>query len=393
MKTKIHVFADKDYLTWVADIKARIRGTQIRAALAANAVLIRFFYDLGRMITEKQRQTRWGDKLVERLAKDLHSEFPEMAGFSRTNLLYCKQFYLFISEGLPARNVIVPQTGGQSSMSTQLIENQGNVIVQQTVGQLGKRRRNTFLEEVVFNIPWGHVVTILGKVKDKKTAAFYFTQTLQNSWSRDVLALQIKSGLHKRQGKAVTNFQKTLSQPLSDLAQQTVKDPYVFDFLTLAEPYHEKDIENQLVRHLARFMLELGKGFAFVGQQYHLEVEGSDYYIDLLFYHVVLKCYVVVELKNTKFIPEYAGKLNFYLSAVDTLLKRDDDKPTIGILLCREKKSIEAEFALRDINKPIGVSEMMLTTVLPKNLASSLPTVAELEAELGNCSHDRLRTS
>jgi predicted nuclease of restriction endonuclease-like (RecB) superfamily len=315
MKTKIHVFAGKDYLAWLADIKARIRGTQIRAALAANAVLIRFYYDLGEMIAEKQRQTRWGDKLVERLAKDLHSEFPEMAGFSRTNLLYCKQFYLFISEGLPARNVIVPQTGGQSSMSTQLIENQGNVIVQQTVGQLGKRRRNTFLEEVVFNIPWGHVVTILGKVKDKKTAAFYFTQTLQNSWSRDVLALQIKSGLHKRQGKAVTNFQKTLSQPLSDLAQQT------------------------------------------------------------------------------KFIPEYAGKLNFYLSAVDTLLKRGDDKPTIGILLCREKKSIEAEFALRDINKPIGVSEMMLTTALPENLASSLPTVAELEAELGNCSHDRLRTS
>ena len=196
------------------------------------------------------------------------------------------------------------------------------------------------------------------------------------------MALQIKNGLHERQGKAITNFAFTLPEPMSDLAQQALKDPYVFDFLTMTKPYHEKDIENQLIQHIAKFLLELGKGFAFVGQQYHLEIADSDYYIDLLFYHIQLKCYVIIELKNTKFIPEYAGKLNFYLSAVDTLLKKDDDKSTIGILLCRDKNNIEVEFALRDISKPMGVSEFDFTKILPEELKSSLPTVEELEQSI-----------
>jgi predicted nuclease of restriction endonuclease-like (RecB) superfamily len=352
---------DKSYIAWLSEIKTKIRTTQIRAALAANAVLIQFYYELGRMITEKQTQTQWGDKLVERLANDLRSEFPEMRGFSRTNLLYCKQFYLFINTRIQTNNEIVPQCGGQLAM----------------------KPVSHFLDSVVFNLPWSHIKVILGKVKDLRTAAFYFTQTFENAWSRDVLAMQIKSELHKRQGGAVTNFSKTLPQPMSDLAQQTLKDPYILDFITLTAPYREKDIENQLVQHLAKFILELGKGFAFIGRQYHLEIAGTDYYIDLLFYHVVLKCYVVIELKNTKFLPEYAGKLNFYLSAVDSLLKRADDMPTIGIMLCREKKNIEVEFALRDINKPIGVSEISLTNALPDNLASSLPTIEEIETELG----------
>ena len=196
------------------------------------------------------------------------------------------------------------------------------------------------------------------------------------------MALQIKSDLYSRQGKAITNFKNTLPSPQSDLAQQTIKDPYTFDFLTMSQPYNERDIENQLINHITKFLLELGKGFAFVGRQYHLEVGDSEYYIDLLFYHVKLKCYVVVELKNTKFIPEYAGKLNFYLSSVDTLLKSQDDNPTIGILLCRDKNKIETEFALRDINKPMGVSEFTLTEVLPDELKGSLPTVEEIEADM-----------
>lgn len=211
---------------------------------------------------------------------------------------------------------------------------------------------------------------------------FYIVQTIENNWSREVLALQVKTNLYVRTGKAITNFKHTLPDPVSDLAQQTLKDPYVFDFMTMTKPYKEKDIEDQLVQHITKFLLELGKGFAFIGRQYHLVVGESDYYLDLLFYHTRLKCYTVVEIKNTAFIPEYAGKLNFYLSAVDSLIKQADDNPTIGILLCRDKNNIEAEFALRDINKPMGVSEFEITETLPDNLKSSLPTIEEIENEL-----------
>jgi predicted nuclease of restriction endonuclease-like (RecB) superfamily len=213
-------------------------------------------------------------------------------------------------------------------------------------------------------------------------ALFYVSQTIENGWSRDTLGLQLKSNLYQRTGKTISNFKHTLPEPLSDLAQQTFKDPYIFDFMTMAKPYHEKDIEQQLTQHITKFLLELGKGFAFVGKQYHLEIAENDYYLDLLFYHIKLKCYVVIELKNTKFMPEYAGKLNFYLSAVDTLVKEVDDKPTIGIILCRDKNNIEAEFALRDMNKPMGVSEFNFTEILPEELKSSLPTIEELENEL-----------
>jgi predicted nuclease of restriction endonuclease-like (RecB) superfamily len=236
-------------------------------------------------------------------------------------------------------------------------------------------------------LPWSHIKIILDKITDHEAALFYINQTLENGWSRDVMALQIKSNLYARQGKAITNFKNTLPAPQSDLAQQTIKDPYTFDFLTMTQPYNERDIEKQLMEHITRFLMELGKGFAFVGRQYHLEVGDTDYYIDLLFYHIRLKCYVVVELKNTKFIPEYSGKLNFYLSAVDSILKTDSDNPTIGILLCRDKNKIETEFALRDINKPSGVSEFILTEILPENLKGALPTVEEIEADF-----DKMKT-
>jgi predicted nuclease of restriction endonuclease-like (RecB) superfamily len=348
---------NKDYTSWLTEIKLRVRSAQIKVALSANKELIHFYFDLGEMIVQKQKTASWGDKLIKQLSSDLSSEFPDMKGFSATNLKYCKQFYSFYT----------------SALSQQVVD-------QNKTGIIGQR----FVDQ----LPWGHNILIFTKSEDLSEAQFYIHQTLKNNWSRDVLALQIKSDLYIRQGKAVTNFSKTLAQPDSDLAQQTIKDPYMFDFVSMSKPYVERDIENQLVNHISKFLLELGKGFAFIGRQYHLEVAENDYYIDLLFYHVVLKSYVVIELKNTRFVPEYAGKFNFYLSAVDSLIKRNDDKPTIGILLCRDKNNIEAEFALRDINKPMGISEFQLTEILPDNLKSSLPTIEELEQGLKFNDHE-----
>jgi len=347
----MELLSNKEYRNWLRAIKSKIRSIQIKAALSANKELIQFYFDLGKMIAEQQSKAAWGDKLLQQLSADLSTEFPDMKGFSVTNLKYCKQFYRFYSH----------ETGQQS-----VDQNISHQISQQGVDQL----------------PWGHNILIFTKSKSLEEAQFYVHETHINSWSRDVLALQLKSNLYQRRGHAITNFSATLPKPQSDLAQQTIKDPYLFDFISLSKPFAERDIENQLVNHISKFLLELGKGFAFIGRQYHLVVAGNDYYIDLLFYHVVLKAYVVIELKNTRFMPEYAGKLNFYLSAVDSLIKRDDDKPTIGILLCRDKNRIEAEFALRDINKPMGISEFQLTEVLPENLKSNLPTIQELEQGL-----------
>ena len=270
----------------------------------------------------------------------MQKAFPDIKGLSASNLKYCLRFFQFYSADAS--------------------------IGQQAVDQL----------------PWGHNIQIFTKCGSVVEACFYIEQTLEHGWSRDVLAMQLKSNLYARAGKAVTNFSRTLPLPQSDLAQQTLKDPYTFDIMAMTAPYNEIDVERQLTQHITQFLLELGKGFAFIGRQYHLHVAGNDYYIDLLFYHVTLKCYVVVEIKNRKFIPEYAGKLNFYLSAVDSLLKRDDDQPTIGLLLCRDKNNIEVEFALRDMNTPMGVSEYTLVEALPDNLKGAMPTVEEIENDL-----------
>ena len=332
---------NSDYKIWISELKNQVRSVQIKAAIAVNSELIKFYWELGKMISEKQEFYNWGEKLIDQISKDLKEEFPDMKGLSTSNLKYAKRFYLFYST---------------KSISQQLVD----------------------------QIPWGHNIMIFSKLKDSKEAKFYIQQTIENNWSRDVLALQIKTNLFDRKGKSVNNFKNTLPEPFSDLAEQTLKDPYIFDFLTLSTSAKEKDIENQLINNLKKFLLELGKGFAFVAQQYRFAIAENDYSIDLLFYHIKLKCYVVIELKNTKFIPEYAGKINFYLSAIDTLLKNEDDKPTIGILLCRDKNNIEAEFALRDLNKPIGISEFQLTEIIPEDLKSSLPTIEEIENELKN---------
>jgi predicted nuclease of restriction endonuclease-like (RecB) superfamily len=337
------LFSGADYQDWLRQIKERIHSARMKVALAANGELIRFYWELGAQIAEKQTHSQWGDKLIPQLSKDLNKAFPDMRGLSTSNLKYCLRFFQFYSDAI----------------ATAL-----------------------FGQQPVDQIPWGHNILIFTKCNSVTEAGFYISQTLEQGWSRDVLAMQLKARLYDRAGKAVTNFSQTLPSPQSDLAQQTLKDPYTFDFMAMTKPYNERDVERQLTQHITQFLLELGKGFAFIGRQYPLEIAGNDYYIDLLFYHIALKCYVVVELKNRKFIPEYAGKLNFYLSAVDSLLKRDDDHPTIGLLLCRDKNNIEVEFALRDMNKPMGVSEYSLVETLPDNLKGALPTVEEIEQDL-----------
>ncbi|ROH86942.1 DUF1016 domain-containing protein [Pseudomethylobacillus aquaticus] len=328
-----------DYADWLADIKSRVTAARQRAALAANAELVRLYWQIGRDILERQAQQGWGSKVIERLARDLRIAFPEMKGFSTRNLMYMRAF----AESWPD------------------VE-----IVQQSAAQL----------------PWFHLCTLLDKIKDPSLRLYYAEKARAEGWSRVTLELNIRSQLHERQGQAVTNFQARLPKPHSELAHETLKDPYLFDFLGLGDEAHERDIENALVRHITRFLLELGSGFAFVGQQYRLEVSDKEFFIDLLFYHTRLKCYVVVELKATEFKPEHAGQLNFYLTAVDRQIKAPDDKPTIGLLLCKTQDRLVAEYALSGIDKPIGIAEYELVRSLPETLATSLPTVEELESEL-----------
>ena len=328
---------NNEYFKWLDNLKSRIRTAQIKASLSANAELIELYWDIGKDIFEKQEIKGWGNSIVENLSKDLKLEFPNIKGFSRRNLFYMKKFYSFYKSDFEK--------------------------VQQLVAQ----------------IPWGHNILIVSKSHNINEAVFYLTETLENNWSRDILDMQIGSDLYKRKGNAITNFSHSLPQPDSDLANQTLKDPYLFDFLTLKKDADEKSIEEQLTKHITHFLLELGKGFAFIGRQYHLEIGKKDYYIDLLFYHTKLRCYVVIELKANEFRAEYAGKLNFYLSAVDETLKSKDDNPTIGILLCKERNKIEAEYALRGMSQPIGIAEFQLSKAVPKNIKSELPTIEEIE--------------
>lgn len=324
------------YDDFLRDLKQRIRSAQVRAVLAVNSELVLLYWQIGRDILTRQHQQGWGAKVIAHLSADLRSSFPEMKGFSRTNLLYMRAF----AEAYPDEQ-----------------------IVQQLAGQ----------------IPWFHNCTLLDKVKNPTERQWYIQQTIQYGWSRNILVHQIESGLYRRQGKATTNFERTLPQPQSELAQQLLKDPYNFDFLSLGKDALERDLERALIDHIRDFLLELGVGFAFVGSQYHLEVGGQDFYLDLLLYHLRLRCYVVVDLKMSDFQPEYSGKMNFYLSAADDLLRHPDDQPSIGIILCKSKNQAIAEYALRDLSKPIGVSAYQLQSALPEQLKSSLPTIEELE--------------
>jgi predicted nuclease of restriction endonuclease-like (RecB) superfamily len=319
--------------------------------------MLNFYWELGADIVEKQPTAKWGDGFLKQLSSDLMAEFPDIHGFSISNLKYIKQWYLFY--------------------------NHRDTISQQPVGQIKRQNFAEIMKQLAVQIPWGHNLVIISKCKKREEALFYLQKTMQNNWSRSVLTHQIESGLFNREGKAITNFQSTLPSPHSDLAQQTLKDPYKFDFLRLREEHDEKELEDALINHVTRFLLELGAGFSFIGRQYRIEIEGDEFFMDLLFYHVRLHCYVVVELKTVKFKPEFAGKLNFYVSAVDGTIKSDKDNPTIGILICKSKKNTVVEYALKDIHKPLGVSGYKISQNLPEELKSSLPSIEEIEAELG----------
>ena len=355
---------DKTYTDFLAEIKTQIKSNQAKAAIAVNSSLIAMYWSIGAMIAENQALFEGRNSYIEQLAKDLQSEFPGVGGFSRTNLFSIRQFFLFYN------SVPVQQLVGLNETP--------NDSVQQAIAL---NEDNLSLHQLLFQVPWGHHVLILTKVKDAEAALFYIRQTIENGWSRAVLIAHIEQNLYARQGKAVSNFSQTLPEQQANIAQQILKDPYNFDFLKLETNVKELEIEKSLTEHITKFLLELGKGFAFIGRQYHLPVGNKDYYLDLLFYHIRLRCFVVIELKAVEFEPEFAGKLNFYLSAADDLLKTESDQPTIGILLCKSKDKIEVEYALRDINKPIGVSEFTFTEVLPEELKTDIPTVKEFENE------------
>lgn len=329
------------YDTFLHDLKNRIRTARTQAALAVNRELVLLYWQIGRDILERQEREGWGAKVIDRLATDLRTEFPDMKGFSPRNLKYMRKF----SEAWPDEQ---------------------------------------FVQQAAAQIPWFHNCVVLDKLKDSTEREWYIRKAFEHGWSRDILEMQIESRLYHRQGKAVSNFAATLPPLQSDLAEQTLKDPYLFDFLGLGNEAQEREVERELVKHITSFLLELGAGFSFVGRQVHLEVEGEDFFIDLLFYHLKLRCYVVIELKATKFKPEYAGKLNFYLSAVDATMRHETDNPSIGLILCKDRKGLIAEYALKDISKPVGISEYQLVAAIPENLKGSLPTVEELEAEFAD---------
>lgn len=332
----------EDYQAWLSQLKSQIQNIQQRTVVAVNQELLKLYWQIGHEILQRQKNQGWGSKVIAQLSIDLAQAFPEMKGFSRTNLLSMRSFAQHWPDFV------------------------GDQIVQQAVGQ----------------IPWGHNLVLLSKLKDRQDRLSYAALIQQHGWSRNVLVHQIEGNLLDRQGKTITNFPNTLPQAQSELAQQTLKDPYIFDFLSIGVEAKERDIEQALTQHISQFLLELGDGFAFVNKQVHLEVGGQDFYIDLLFYHLKLRCYLVIELKTGDFNPSHVGQLSFYLSAVDEQLKTDLDGPTIGLLLCKSHNKIVAEYALRDNSKPIGVAEYQLAKALPPNLEDKLPSIERIEQEL-----------
>jgi len=329
------------YADWLADLKGRIHSAQQRATLAVNRELVLLYWQIGRDILARQSAQGWGAKVIERLAHDLRADFPEMKGFSPRNLKYMRAF----ADAWPEAE-----------------------FVQQAAAQL----------------PWFHLCTLLDKLKTREERDWYLAQTVKHNWSRNILGMQIETRLLERSGKAVTNFEFSLPKPQSDLARQSLKDPYRFDFLGLTDKAQEREVENALVKHVTEFLLELGAGFAFVGRQVLLDVGGDEFFIDLLFYHLKLRCYVVIELKAGKFKPEHLGQLGFYLTAVDAQVKHPQDGPTIGLLLCRSKNKVVAEYALRNNAQPLGVAEYQLLESLPAELQTSLPSIEQIERELAS---------
>jgi predicted nuclease of restriction endonuclease-like (RecB) superfamily len=354
------------YGKFLEELKVRIRAAQVKATLSVNRELIALYWHIGQSIVERQRTQGWGKAVVERLAADLQREFSGVAGFSPQNIWKMRAFFLAWTEDV--------------------------LILSRAVRELGKAKLSQPVRELdgatlpraIAEIPWGHNTELISRVKDPVVRLWYAQQTVTNGWSRAMLTHWIASRLHARQGQAITNFKAALPAPQSDLAAEIIRDPYHFDFLTLRTGAAEHELEQGLLDHIRKFLLELGAGFAFVGQQVHVEVDGEDFYLDLLFYHLRLRCYVVIDLKTRSFKPEYAGKMNFYLSAVDDLLRHPDDKPSIGIILCKTHSRVIAEYALRDLAKPVGVARYVtrLAEALPDNLKGKLPTIEQIQTEL-----------
>ncbi len=363
----VQLIKNDDYVTFIQDVKHRIQTAQIKAAVRVNQSLLFLYWYLGEQIIEKQKEAKWGDAFLEQMSRDLRDEFPAMKGFSYRNLRLIRQWVFY-----------------WVSIWQQLVAKLGKGEIQKLMGvsSVSPVSDVKFVPQVVAQIPWGHNQLIVNKIVDCEEALFYVRKTIENNWSRSVLTHHIESGLYQRDGKAVTNFEATLPAPHSDLARQTLKDPYNFDFLMLRERHDERELEDALVEHVTQFLLELGEGFSYMGRQYRLEVDGDEYRMDMLFYHVVLHSYVIVELKTKKFKPEFVGKLNFYISAVDDMLKTEADSPSIGILICKSKSDTVVEYALKDVNKPMGVSEYVLTKNLPDEFKSSLPSIEQIEAEV-----------
>ena len=327
------------YADWLAELKSRIHSAQQRATLAVNRELVLLYWQIGRDILVRQADQGWGAKVIDRLAHDLRNAFPKMKGFSPRNLKYMRA----VAEAWPE-----PE------------------FVQQAAAQL----------------PWFHLCTLIDKLATREERDWYLAKAVEHNWSRNVLVMQIETRLRERQGKAVANFEQRLPKPQSDLARESIKDPYRFDFLGLTDEAQEREIESALVQHVTRFLLELGAGFAFVGRQMLLDVGGEEFFIDLLFYHLKLRCYVVIELKAGKFKPEHLGQLGFYLTAVDRQVKSEQDNPTIGLLLCKSKNQVVAEYALGDKSQPMGIAEYKLMASLPEPLQTSLPSIEQIENEL-----------
>ena len=327
------------YGDWLADLKGRIHNAQQRATLAVNRELVQLYWQIGNDILTRQAQQGWGAKVIERLAHDLRAAFPEMKGFSPRNLKYMRAF----AEAWPDA---------------------------------------LFVQEVLAQLPWYHQLALLDKLPGPQTRRWYAAKAIEHNWSRNILVMQIETRLLERSGKAVTNFTANLPSPQSDLARESLKDPYRFDFLGLTDKAQEREVEHALVKHVTEFLLELGAGFAFVGRQVLLDVGGDEFFIDLLFYHLKLRCYVVIELKGGKFKPEHLGQLGFYMTAMDRQVKSEHDNPTIGLLLCKSKNKIVAEYALGDKTQPMGIAEYKLLESLPAELQTSLPSIEQLEREL-----------
>ncbi len=342
--------APADYQALLGDLKERIRAAQTRAALSVNRELIGLYWQMGRAIQQRQEEHGWGAQVIAQLSSDLRQAFPGMKGFSPRNLQYMRTF-------------------------------------------AGAYPDAEIAQQLLRDVPWGHLTHLLDRVPDPEARAWYAGEAIAQGWSRSLLLHHVTGDLYRRHGRATTNFARTLPSPQSDLARQVLKDPYNLDFLALGDEVRERELERGLIAHIQEFLLELGVGFAFLGSQYRLDVDGRDYYIDLLFYHVRLHCYVVVEVKTVEFEPAFAGTMNFYLSAADDLLRGPVDQPSIGIILCKGKSTVVAEYALRNLATPIGVSSYQLTETLPTDLQGSLPTIEELEATLSDPSTEADETA